>query len=208
MPNINASTIQTIVTSISSIFVALIANGYLKKYLDRKKETNSKSKLIKQLKTDEVIYYSLRELKMEYNSDRIYIIQFHNGGNFYNGTSIQKMSVTYERCADGLETLADKFNNIIVSNYSWYINNVLENKMYYTDIDDIEDLFTRGFIRSMGTHSGAAVPIFKTTNQLSGILVIEWASSEIPSEILLNNQFNDDFKKNFLKQAGSIMNQI
>lgn len=195
-------------TSLTSIIVAIIGTGIFKRYQDKQSENSSKLKLMKQLKLDEIIHYSLRELRREYNSDRIYIMQFHNGGNFFSNSPIQKMSVTYERCSDGLERISDRFQNIFVSNHTWYVNSVLNNEMFFTNIDDIEDITTRGLLRSAGCQSQAAVTISDKTGNLIGLLVLDWVFSEIPNEFVNGMEFTDDFKKTLQKEANSIMNQI
>lgn len=199
---------EVLMTSLTSIIVAIIGTGIFKKYQDKQSENSSKVKLLKQIKLDEIIHYSLRELRREYNSDRIYIMQFHNGGNFFSNSPIQKMSVTYERCSDGLERISDRFQNIFVSNHNWYINTILNDELFFTDIDSVEDVTTRGLLRSSGCQSQAAVTIYDKSGNLIGLLILDWVFSEIPSEILNGLEFTEDFKKNLKKEASSIMTQI
>ena len=46
------------------------------------------------------------EIREEFKSDRVWISQFHNGGNFYpnTGKSIQKFSIFYEVTKAGVST--------------------------------------------------------------------------------------------------------
>ncbi len=97
--------VTTLITSTTSIIVALIAAGFFKNWMEKFKERKSQGKLVKQIQKDEVVHYTIREIRRKYNADRIYIMQFHNGGMFYTQAPMQKVSITFERCSDGLERM-------------------------------------------------------------------------------------------------------
>ena len=48
--------LQVLITSVTSVIVALIGAGYFKKYSDTKKEKFSKTKLMEQIKKDEIVH--------------------------------------------------------------------------------------------------------------------------------------------------------
>jgi hypothetical protein len=82
---------------VASVIVALVTAGYFRKTQDKNKEKKSREKLVEQIQRDELIHFTLKELRRKYITDRVYIIQFHNGGTFYTQAPMQKASVTYER---------------------------------------------------------------------------------------------------------------
>lgn len=196
------------ITSITSIIVALIASGVFKTWQDKKKEKKSREGLIARIKKDEIVHFALRELRRLYNCDRIFIIQYHNGGNFYTESPMQKSTMTYERCSDGLEKLSDKFQNVLVSHFTWYIKNMIDEKMFYSDLNKIEDISTRAFLSSYGTQSHVACPIYDRDKHLIGMLGMDWVFSEPPSDIMINNEFTEDFKKEVLRESNSLNSQI
>lgn len=200
--------IQALITSVASVIVALIGAGYFKRYNDSKKETYSKSKLMEQIKKDEIVHLALRDLRRKYNSDRIYIWQFHNGGNFYTSAPMQKTSVTYERCSDGLERKSEKFQNTIISNITSYIKDVIDMTMFYTDIKEMDDIAIRGICQSYGTQSHSGVPIYDDKEHLIGILSLDWVFSDIPEEFLSGEEFNDHLREDLIKEAKSLSNYI
>lgn len=200
--------ITTIVTSFTSIVVALIGAGLYKNFTDRKKEKEHKGKLIQQIKKDELIHFALRELRRLYNADRIYIIQYHNGGNFYTNSPMQKFSMTYERCSDGLERLSDKFQGILVSHFNWYIKKMIDTQMFYSEVESMEDISTRAYLSSFGIQSHIACPIYDKEKHIIGYLGMDWVFSEIPSEIISENNFKEDFKKDISREANSLYEQI
>ena len=74
--------LSTFITSLASVAVALIAAGYFRKSHESKKISISRAKLMEQIKKDEIVHYAIRDLRRKYNADRIYVWQFHNGGEF------------------------------------------------------------------------------------------------------------------------------
>jgi hypothetical protein len=200
--------LQLFFTSITSVVVALIGAGYFKRYNDTKKESYSKSKLMEQIRRDEIVHIAIRDLRRKYNADRIYIWQFHNGGNFYTTYPMQKTSITYERCSDGLERKSEKYQNMLISNFTGYIKQVIDLEMFYLDIKDMEDLLVRSMCQQYGTQSHVAVPIFDDKQHLIGILSLDWVFSEIPEEFILEDKFNQHIVEDLLKEVKSLKNYI
>lgn len=199
---------QTLLTSLSSIVVALIAAGYFKKQQDRQKNENSKVKLLEQIQKDEVVHLSIRSIRRKYNADRVKIIQFHNGGNFYTESPMQRASITYERCSDGLERLSDKMQNVLVSNYTFYVKSVIAGGLYEYDIKDIDDLATRSLLESFGTQSHCAVPLWDKQQHLVGVLCLDWVFSEVPSEFIQNEGFTEEFKGEIITESVSLISLL
>lgn len=196
--------IELFITSISSIVIALITAGYFKKRLDKNKEEKSKKVLMEQIQNDEIVHYALRELRRKYNSDRVYIWQFHNGGNFYTTSPMQRASITYERNSEGLEKKSGKYQNVLISNFTNYITNTIAGNMFYYDVDNIPDFTLRALILSNGTFAHAATPLCDKNKNLIGIVCLDWVFSELPNEFLENNQFTEEFKTMFKNESASI----
>lgn len=200
--------ITAIIASFTSITVALIAAGYFKQYFDAHKEKTSRKKLTEQLRKDEIIYHSIREIRNLYGADRVTITQFHNGGSFYTNSPMQKSSITYERMTMGLEPISQKFQNILVSTLSWYNNRVLNNEAYFFSVyDDVYDLATKSILRSRGSASHVGVPIFDKEKNLVATLALDWAFSDIPEFIFDKNtkNFTTKFKDDIFQQAQSLL---
>lgn len=201
--------ITTLITALSSVFVALITAGYLKKWQDRNKENKSRTQLMAQIQKDELIHFSLREIRRKYNADRVYIIQFHNGGNFYTNTPMQKGSVTYERNSDGLERITDKFQNILISNYNWILAETIAGKMFYTNIDEqIDDLPTMSLLKSYGNYAHSMVPIYDNSKNMVATMSLSWVFSDIPNKWIENGDFTSEFQTNFYDDANSLKNYL
>lgn len=200
--------IETLITSITSIIVALISAGLVKAFLDKRKESSSRKKLVQQIEKDQIVYYTIREIRRKYNSDRIFVMQFHNGGNFYTESPMQKVSITYERCSDGLERISEKYQNVLISHMCWYVNKVINKNMFYYNTDEIEDVPTRALIRNFGSQSHLAVPIYDKLNHLVGIVGMDWVFSEPPDEFLKDNEFTPEMELEIAKEIESIVSLL
>lgn len=204
----SADIITTIITSITSIVVALISTGMFKYYQDKKKDNSSRKGLVKQIEKDQIVYYTIREIRRKYNSDRIFIMQFHNGGNFYTESPMQRGSITYERCSDGLERIAEKYQGVLVSHMCWYIKHIIENNMFYYSTDDIEDMPTRAIIKNFGSQAHLAVPIYDKLNHLVGFVAMDWVFSEPPAEYIENNEFSASLKEEISSEIESLVHLL
>lgn len=197
--------IITLLTSITSVIVALITAGFIRRKDDKAKAEKSKKQLIDQIQKDELIHATLREIRRKYNSDRVFITQFHNGGTFYTNSPMQKASVTYERCSDGLKRIADQFQNYLVSNLSWYASKVLKNQAFFYDIDEVvDDIIMKSVFKNYSTWAHAAVPIFDSNKNPIAVLAMDWVISELPVEYVDDEDFNDEFTEEFTKDGNSL----
>jgi len=197
--------LEVLITSITSIVVALVGAGFFRQMREKKEKVQSKEKLMEQIQRDEIVHLAIREVRRRYNADRIYIWQFHNGGTFYTTSPMQRLSITYERCSDGLERKADKNQNHLIANFSSYIKDVMEYKMFFPDINDMEDIGLRSLSQSNGTKSHCATPIYDKEKHLVAILSLDWVFSEIPSQYLKKDgNFTQDFIEEFIKDADTL----
>ena len=109
---------------------------YLKSKLERKKE---KPDMVREtLRVSELITSKIEHIKDEFDADRVWITQFHNGGNFYpTGKSMAKFSIMYETVNIGVQSVQSNFHNIPVNLFSKSINELLSNDVI--EIPDFKD---------------------------------------------------------------------
>ena len=201
-----ADLLKTLITAVTSVIVALVTAGYFRKTQDKNKEKKSREKLVEQIQRDELIHFTLKELRRKYITDRVYIIQFHNGGTFYTQTPMQKASVTYERCSDGLERITEKIQNVFVSHYNWLIKQTMENGLFIHDCNLIPDIATRALIKKFGTQSMVSLPIMDRENHLIALLCMDWVFSEHVEVYCENEEFTKNFREDFKKDTQSVRN--
>jgi len=109
---------------------------YIKSLIDKSKK---KTDILKDtLKVSELVNIKIETIKETYKADRIWIAQFHNGGNFYpTGKSMAKFSIIYESVNGSTISIQNNFQNIPVNLFSKSINELLENDII--QIPDFKD---------------------------------------------------------------------
>jgi len=129
--------------NISGIIIAFISGVigpigvmYIKHVLDKKKV---KPDMVKDtLRVSELVTTKIEHIKDEFKADRVWITQFHNGGNFYpTGKSMAKFSIMYETVNPGISSVQSNFHNIPVNLFSKSINELLSNDVI--EISDYKD---------------------------------------------------------------------
>jgi hypothetical protein len=197
--------VELLITSFTSIVVALVGAGFFKRMSEKQEKNRSRDSLMQQIKKDEIIHLAIRDVRRRYNADRVYIWQFHNGGNFYTKSPIQRISITYERNSDGLERKTEKNQNMLVTSFTTYVKNIIDGLMFYTNINDMSDIALRSLAHSNGTKAHAAVPIYDKEKNLVALLALDWVFSEIPSKYLKKDgNFTQDFKDELSKDCDTL----
>lgn len=108
----------------------------LKYYLDKRK---TKPDIVKDaLQVSSLVTSHIEAIRDKFKADRVWITQFHNGGNFYpTGKSIAKFSVIYETVDFNVDSIQNNFRNIPVNLFSKSINQLLtNNKIVIPDFND------------------------------------------------------------------------
>ena len=109
---------------------------FIKNRLDKKAE--KPDMVLETLKVSELVMTKLDHIKDEYKGDRVWVAQFHNGGNFYpTGKSMAKFSIIYESVAPSVSSIQGNFHNIPVNLFSRSINQLLEHDII--EIPDFKD---------------------------------------------------------------------
>ena len=127
-------------TSVIVAFITVVLGPILLLFIKNKleKKEEKPDMVLETLKVSELVMTKLEHIKEEYKSDRVWITQFHNGGNFYpTGKSIAKFSIMYEVVGPGVQSVQSNFRNIPVNLFSRSINNLLENDSI--EIPDYKD---------------------------------------------------------------------
>ena len=120
----------------------------------------------------------LEQLKEELDACRVWISQFHNGGNFYpTGKSIQKFSIFHELYTPGVSPISDTFKNIPVSLFSKPISHL------YSDGEILIPNYKKGnhfglktFAEGTGSKSSYIFALNSINDEFIGTLGIEYCS--------------------------------
>jgi len=147
------------------------------------KEKNKKRDMVKEnIVSVSLISNELEEIREDFNGDRVWITQFHNGGNFYpTGKSIQKFSVFYEVTKIGISSVAHTFNNIPCSLYPKTFEHMMKGQgIFINDFNDkkIATYGLKGAAESVGTKSSYLIPLFTLDEKYIGNIGIDFVTKK------------------------------
>ena len=140
-------------------FVINIFSNEIKRFIDLK--LFNEDIVVNSLDNDILIDNALYELMGDFNADRAYIFRFHNGVTYYNGSHKSKMSCDYEVVENGISSEAQRLQDLPTGLYANWIKRVVQYKMFFIEIKDIEDFRTRNSLEAQGIKGIAVVPYYR-----------------------------------------------
>jgi hypothetical protein len=171
---------------------------FIKNKLDKKVE--KPDMVLETLKVSELVMTKLDHIKDEFKADRVWVAQFHNGGNFYpTGKSMAKFSIIYESVAPSVSSIQSNFHNIPVNLFSRSINQLLEHDTI--EISDFKDetVATYGLkyiAEDTGCKSGYLFAIKCIEGRFIGMLGIDYTKKK--------TKLNDESITSLLVQSTSV----
>lgn len=165
-------------------FITGVIGPVLVLYVKNKLDKKEKPDMVKEtLHVSELVNSKIDHIKDEFNADRVWVTQFHNGGNFYpTGKSMAKFSVMYESVNPGVNSIQSSFHNIPVNLFSRSINELLNNDVI--EIPDYEDdkISTFGLqytAEDMNCKSGYLFAIKTIDDKFIGTLGLDYTKRKI-----------------------------
>ena len=190
----SASIIVAFITGVIGPLLLL----FIKNKLEKK--TEKPDMVLETLKVSELIMSKIEHIKEEFKAERVWVAQFHNGGNFYpTGKSMAKFSIIYESVSSNVSSIQSNFHNIPVNLFSKSINQLLLNDTI--EISDFKDetIATYGLkyiADDTGCKSAYLFGIKSIEGKFIGILGIDYTKRKTKLE--------DESVNNLLIQATSI----
>ena len=171
--------IGAFLTGVVGPIAYLVISKYLQKQTEKKRD-----KVQENIANTSVIESELEEIREEFDSCRVWISQFHNGGNFYpTGKSIQKFSIFYEVTKIGVSSVSHTFNNIPTSLYPKAFSHMLTDEQKGIYINDFNDVTIptyglKGAAESVGTKSSYVIPLFTLDEKFIGSLGVDYVGKK------------------------------
>jgi hypothetical protein len=157
---------------------------YIKNKLDKKEKPDM---MMETLRVAELVTNKIEHIKEEFNADRVWITQFHNGGNFYpTGKSMAKFSIMYETVHHGVQSVQNNFHNIPVNLFSKSINELLQNDVIQIPDYKDESIATFGLkyiAEDTGCKSGYLFAIKTIDDRFIGTLGLEYTKRKTRLDI-------------------------
>jgi hypothetical protein len=146
------------------LFVGLVL-FYYKSLITKVVEKKIDSDPVKEdINNNVLIQQMLNNLMLKYGADRGYIFQFHNTIKYYDGSHRNHQSMTFEVCQNGISKEAMQLQNVAVSLFPVFLQEVLLERMNYKDINDIKEETTKINLKNQGIKSIYIAPYFKNGN--------------------------------------------
>ncbi len=162
-----------------TILVALITSvigPIILEWAKSKIGKSSKSGLVDEaIDTNALVDDQLQQILEKLDCDRIWLAQFHNGGNFYpTKKSIQKFSIFYEKLSPGTTSIFRMLQNIPVSLFPQALSAVLKDReLAIDDVDGADDLFgLENITYQQNTKSLYMVGVYSLDDELIGVIGI------------------------------------
>ena len=169
--------IGAFLTGVVGPILYLIVQKYLLK------EKNKKRDVVKEnIESVSLINNELEDIREDFKADRVWIAQFHNGGNFFpTGKSMHKFSIFYEVAKSGVSTISTIFNNIPCSLYPKAFEHMMGGKgIFINDYRDakVATYGLKGAAESVGTKSTYLIPLFTLDEKYIGNIGVDYVSKK------------------------------
>jgi hypothetical protein len=169
-------------TEVIVAFITGVVGPLLVLFLKNRMDKNKKPDIVKEaLQVGELIMSKIEHIKDEFHADRVWIMQFHNGGHFYpTGKSIAKFSFIYEVVSMGTSSIQMNFQNIPVNLFSRSINQLLENDIIEIPNFKDETISTYGLkyiAEDTGCKSGYLFAIKTIDDKFIGVLGLDFTKN-------------------------------
>lgn len=153
---------------------------YIKHILDKRKV--KPDMVMDTLRVSELINSKIEHIKEEFDADRVWVSQFHNGGNFYpTGKSIAKFSIMYETVGQYAQSVQTNFKNIPVNLFSKSINELLNNDAIeisdYTN-EEIPTFGLKYIAEETGCKSSYLFAIKTIEDKFIGVLSVDYVKDK------------------------------
>ena len=170
--------ITAILAGVGTAFYYLINKGKLGMLLKERKEYK---KQIVRLPDNcfwnihTILHETLTELRVKTNCARAQIVQFHNTGEFLDGISMKKMSLTHESLDKGISSEMPLKQNLLLSMCIDGLTILLNDEPKVHIVDEMEDSWCKQFMENSNVISFSFLPI-KKYGQAIGYVMVQWCS--------------------------------
>lgn len=128
------------------------------------------------------IHETLTELRVRTDCARTQIVQFHNGGEFLDGISMKKSSVTHESLAPGCSSEMTTKKDLLLSLCLEGLTLLRGNDPKLHIVEKLEDSWCKNFMQTSNTVSFCFLPLRKHA-EVVGYIQCQWCSWSKTDEV-------------------------
>ena len=133
-----------------------------------------KDKVKESIEAYAIVEKELEELFDDLGCDRVWLAQFHNGGNFYpSGKSMIRFSFIFESHSTDVPSIKHVYQNLPASLFTKPLNHLLRNGYLKAKVDSVKDEFAlNAQLQETKTHKLYIIGLFSTQGKFVGMLGI------------------------------------
>jgi hypothetical protein len=174
---------------ITGVLSPIIASWAKTRFAVKKVEIEEEEtdEILKMLNANELVDERIENIRAEYDFDRVWIAQFHNGGSFYPSDKVlnkfQKFSLTYEACKNNISSELSTVQSVPVTVFTSILRRVKEEG--YFGIDNVStasdtSMSLKPFWCERGVKSFLIIAIKSLDKRFLGFLVVDMVTGVRP----------------------------
>lgn len=167
-----------LITGIATGFYYLVNKGKIGMLLQERKATKKQKITLPDncfWEMHTILHETLTELRIKTDCARAQIVQFHNTGNFLDGVSMKKMSLTHESLEKGVSSEIPLKQGLLLSICVDELLLLLENDSKINLVSALEDSWCKQFMENSNIVAFSFLPI-KKYGQAIGYIMCQWCS--------------------------------
>lgn len=159
-------------------FLAINPSYLFDKYEEIRKREHAEE-LHKRFDSSKELTAELSILMHKLHADRAFFIEYHNSIKSLEGAPFAYGSMNFEEVEDGVDFMGDTYTNFSLAKYK-LVNHLYENLMYVGDVDGIETIDRRLYLKllSDGIKQIALIEVEGADAPL-GILGVTWSKHDV-----------------------------
>ncbi len=118
---------------------------------------------------------SLTELRVKNDCARSQLIQFHNGGEFLDGISMKKMTMTHESLRSGVSSELNTKKDLLLSMCIEGLQLLIKNKAVLYITSEMDDSWCKQLLQNSNVLAFSFLPLRKHNN-IIGYVMCQWCS--------------------------------
>jgi hypothetical protein len=153
---------------LNSALIIALATAYLENRKKKKEEQakvtaeaekKEKDSIRRNVEIDGKIYPKLWQLLREYLAGRSFILQFHNGGQYFSGKGMKRATMSHEVSTFNLGRINGEFQGYVMSEaFHEGLREMMDlSYLYYPSIEKLPESGTKSMLRTYGSKAFFAV---------------------------------------------------
>jgi len=132
------------------------------------------------------VHEILTELRVELDCARTQVVQFHNGGSFFDGTSMAKLTMTHESVRTGVSPESPNWRDLQMSTMHHLLEKTKDGKCTFNLPIEDGDNYSKQQLMAANVLAYSIIPLYKN-NYFSGFVMCQWCSWSKVDEIVESN---------------------